>query len=200
MEPTSGTSDPSSQFDFLANSGGGSKNSSFLGSILGGKGKIIILAAGGGLALLLILLAYSLFFSTPDNAIILTRVGKQQARILQAAETGVDKARNQEARNLAVTVQLSLTGDQKPLLDALGDQNIRISTKDDEELEQQLITAEQANQFDETIIKYLKTELTSYAKNLDAAYRSTQSTKLREVLAAQYKNARFLAGESTEAQ
>lgn len=158
------------------------------------QGKLIMIGGGAFLLLLGLIIIYNLFIKTPDNAPILQTVGEQQARILQAAETGVEKSRGQEARNLAVTAELSLSGDQRPLLDALRKQNIRISTRDDPELAQELITAEQANRFDEFLMDYLSSELADYVRNLDRAYRSTESQSLRELLESQFENARFLAG------
>lgn len=205
MEPDepdkNGQDKQSDPYAFILKSGGSKIPKLPLGS-LPKTVKLGIL--GGGVIFLLIIffIAYNSFFKTPENSDLLASVGRQQANILQAAEIGEEKARGQVARNLAITTKLSLIDDQKSLKAALGGKNVSISTSDDPEITQMLTVAEQANRFDDEFLEYLHTELTSYARNLQAAYNTTTKLDkdLREVLAAQYKNAKYLAGEgATEA-
>lgn len=199
MEPNNPTTQPSGGYDFLKDSGK-SRKLPDLSAIKALPFKAKIVLFGGGLFVLFILfiIVSNLFFRAPDNSQQLAAVARQQADILQVAELGVSKARGQAARNLAVTVRLSLIGDQEPLLDALGSRNVRVSTKDDEELEQQFIVAEQGNRFDQEMLDYLQTELASYTRNLEAAFNSTEDPDLRQVLAAQYENAQFLSTEEAD--
>lgn len=198
MDPNAPAGSQPDPYANMGGQGGGGKKFSLPSINLSGKAKLPVLIGGGFLLLILIWMIIGLLSRPPENAQILTTVAEQQARILQAAEEGVDKARSQDARNLAVTVQFSLTGDQKPLLDALKGQNIRVSPKDDEDLEQELILAEQNNRFDRFVADYLEAELASYVQNLARAYESTEDPALREVLEAQYENARFLSGDTEE--
>ncbi len=197
MEPNAPSDNKSQQadpYDFILKSGGK------LSKVKNMSTTVKLAVLGGGIVLFLLVssLLYSSFFKAPDNSIILSRIGRQQAQILQAADIGVKKARSQTARNLAITTEFSLIGDQKPLLKALSDQNVRVSTKKDPQIEQKFTTAEQANRFDETLLDYFHTELTSYAGNLKTAYNTTKSKALKKVLAAQYRNARFLSGQGAE--
>lgn len=207
-EPTqpasNGQGNQSDPYAFILKEGGGGNKLSSKLTLrnFGTPVKLAILGGGAFIFLILFMVGYNTFLSTPENTPLLARVGQQQAHILQAAEMGVDKARGQAARNLAITTKLSLIDDQKALKSALGGKNVRISTSDDPQLEQKLIVAEQGNRFDEELLKYLQTELKSYADNLEAAYNTTLKTdkELREVLAAQYKNARYLSGEGVPTQ
>ncbi len=160
--------------------------------------KLVLGGAGVVIFLLITLVIYSSFIRKPDNSIQLAAVGRQQANLIQAAKIGVKDARSQEARNLAITTQLSLVGDQKPLLKALKSQNVSVSTKDDPKITQKFTLAQQSNNLDTELVDYLHTELSSYAKNIKTAYNTTKDQALRKVLADQYKNAQFLAGEHTQ--
>lgn len=207
-EPTqpanNGQGTSSDPYAFILKEGGGGNklSSKLLLKNFGAPAKLVMLGGGAFVFLILLVVGYNSFFSTPENSALLARVGQQQAHILQAAEVGVEKARGQAARNLSITTKLSLIDDQKALKSALGGKNVKVSTSDDPQLEQKLIIAEQGNRFDEELLKYLQTELKSYADNLEAAYNTTLKTdkELREVLAAQYKNARYLSGEGVPAQ
>jgi hypothetical protein len=198
--PVSSEQDKSDPYAFIMKEGGSNKLASkFSFKSFGTPAKLAMIGGGAIVFLILLSVGYNSFFSAPENSSLLSRVGRQQAHILQAAEMGVEKARSQTARNLSITTKLSLIDDQRSLKSALAGKNVRVSTSDDPELEQKLIIAEQANRFDEELLEYLQTELKSYADNLDAAYNTTLKTdkELRQVLAAQYKNARYLAGEGT---
>jgi hypothetical protein len=200
MEPNQPANDAGKQSDpyaFIMKPSGGSKLPKLPLSGLPNTVKLLLLGGGGILLLIIVFFAYKSLFSTPENSDLLASVGRQQANILQVAEIGEEKARGQAARNLAITTKLSLIDDQKSLKAAFGDKNVSVSTSDDPELEQRFTVADQANRFDDELLEYMHTELTSYARNLQAAYNTTLKTdkELREVLAAQYKNARFLAGE-----
>jgi hypothetical protein len=207
MEPNEPVKNPDKQPDpyaFIMKSNGGSSTLSKLSPFGNMSNKIKLAVMGGGVIFLLIVISivYSSLLKKPENSNVLANVGRQQAQILQAADIGTEKARGQAARNLAITTRLSLIDDQKALKAALSGKNVRYSTSKDKELEQTLIRAEQANQFDDKLLEYLHTELSSYARNLQAAYNSTekQEKDLRAVLANQYKNARYLAGESVGEQ
>lgn len=188
----------SSKYDFILDSGVKSKLPKIPSAGVPKGAKMLLLAVGGLFVLIIgIVLVSSIFFSAPYNSQLLAGIGGQQARILQAAEMGVESARSQEARNFATTIRVSLVGDQAPLLEALNQRSINASTAADPEVEERLTTAEQANRFDEELINYLQTELASYVRNLETAFNSTDDPALKEVLATQYKNAQLLVGESS---
>jgi len=174
--------------DILISNGGGNNNKKQLPK----AAKFGVIAIGLMLIIMLASFAYSLIFSAPDNAQQLVSTAKQQGKIIQAAELGVKGARSQEARNLAITTQLSLEGDQPILLNALKAQNVRVSVGDDPEVEQLLVSADQSNRLDEVLIEFLRLELNKYINSLNASFRTTTDPDLKEVLEQQYRNAEFL--------
>jgi len=167
--------------------------------------KRLVLAVGGGLGLLVVIsIVMSLVLggggAKKDQLVALAQ---QQNELIRVAEIGVEKGRNAQARQLAVTAQLSLTSEQAALQSALKTQGVKVGNKEliagkNTKTDTKLTQAEQTNRFDEVFLEHLKGELVSYQKNLKTAYDEASSKKFKDALAAQYEKAAILAGVDPE--
>lgn len=146
--------------------------------------------------IMVIFMIASSFLSGGDEAKKLQFINmvNQQKELIRVSEIGVKKARSTEAKNLAITTQLSLTSEQPELEAAAKSLGIKVkgsakNTKTDE----LLTKAEQANNFDAVFVEKLQADLLKYAKEVKIAYENNSSTKTKKSLEAQFNNAATLA-------
>jgi len=191
------------EYDFILNPGG---NPSRKGASVPGNGTqriLILVAIIGGLLVVGLFAVLSLFGGQPDNKDQLLKVAQQQQELIRVSKIGVKEARGVEARNLAMTTQLSLSTDQAPLLAALEKQKVKVAKKQldglkDAKTDKMLETATNNNRFDEEFTDYIQQQLVDYQKNLSAAYRDTVGPNLKETLKVNYEHASILIGVDPE--
>lgn len=152
----------------------------------------------GGLVLVMIifLLVSVLFGSKVSNKDQLIALAKEQNELIRVADVGVVKAKTIEAKNLATTAKLTLSSHQKPLIDTLAAQKVKLKPKQlvqgrNAETDKKLTAAEQTNRFDEVFIALLSTQLKTYQTNLKAAYDNTSNQQVKALLSDQYSQASF---------
>lgn len=193
--------DPSSmgpQYDFIMNPDQPSKRS-ILPTGGSKKTRIIIVAIGAGILLLVTLLIISLISNAgkADTEALVT-AAKQQQELIRVAEIGVDKARTQDARNIAVTTKLALQSQQTEMQAAIKTAGLNpkkvLEGTENKKTTEQLTTAEQNNRFDDEFLKVMTASLIAYQKSVKSAYDGATSKKLKTALTTQYKSANTLAG------
>lgn len=172
--------------------GGGSK-----------KGRLIIVGAGAVILILLIVLVARLISNAGkgDTSALVT-AAKQQQELIRVADIGIDKAKSQAAKNIAITTKLALESQQKEMQSAittagLNPKKVLISSKNTK-TDSTLTTAEQNNRFDEEFLNIMSTSLTEYQKTIKTAYEGATSKKLKAALTTQYKSANVLAGVASQ--
>lgn len=185
------------QYDFILNPNQNSKKFLLPGNSK--KARIIIVAAVA-IALLFVGIVIAGLINKAGQADTeaLVKAAKQQQELIRVADIGIDKARSQAAKNLAVTTKLSLESQQTEMQAAiktagLNPKKVLVSSAD-AKTDQALTTAEQNNRFDEEFLKIMTTSLTDYQKSVKAAYDGATSKKLKAALTLQYKSANTLAG------
>jgi flagellar basal body-associated protein FliL len=164
----------------------------------------IFAVVGGMLALLMVVVIFMAILSSAGKAgrDSLLATAQKQAELIRVSKLGMDRARGTGAKNLAITVNLSLQSDQKTLLAAISKQGTKIGPKElalgkKASTDTILTNAEQSNKFDEVFIKTIQDQLTDYQKSLNTAYGNTSSKKLQDVLKQQYTHAGLLAKANT---
>jgi flagellar basal body-associated protein FliL len=189
------------QYDFIFKPPGGKK------SLLPGgskKTRIIIVAVGAAILLMMALVLSSILSSPRKQAVEnLVVAAKQQNDLIRLSEVGVQKARGQQARNIAVTTKLSLQSQQGDLLAAIKSQKRKLDNKElnasrDTKADQLLTAAEQNNRFDEVFIEVMELKLKEYQRTVKTAYDSVSSPGLRAALTEQFNSANTLAGVAAE--
>ena len=189
-------------YEFITNPGRPAKKS-LLGSVLGGnsaKGRLIIAAAGVVILLFLVVIAYS--FITSGNGKLkqdYQSLAQQQAEIIRVSEIGVSKAKQTEAKNLAVTTKYTLTSQQPAILSLAKKAGAKTDAKTlilgkDNQTDSLLTTADQTNQFDTVFIKTLQTKLQKYQQALKKIYDASSKTATKDILTKDYDAVTSLIG------
>jgi hypothetical protein len=165
------------------------------------KQRILVVVGGGVLLLFSMVLVFSLLSGAGSgNKEELLGVAQRQSELIRIATIGTQKARSTTAKNLAVTTYLSLTSDQKTLTSAMSPKpsTKQLALGKNAETDQLLTAAEQNNKFDEVFITEIQQELIAYQQSVKKAYDNASGNKLKQILAAEYKNASVLAGVKEE--
>lgn len=166
----------------------------------GSKKTRILIVAGGATVLLIVALIFISILGSAGKADkqSLITLAQQQTELIRVSKLGQERAKDSSAKNLAVTVGVSLQSDQTALQGILKSQHIKLSAKElaagkKQETDSLLNNAEQTNKFDAVFIQTIQLQLKNYQKTLNDTYTKTQSKKTKALLEHQYKNARLLA-------
>lgn len=154
----------------------------------------IFIFLGGIVLLLVIFTVVMTMISSAGNGEkdTLLKAAQQQAELIRVSKIGIDKARDPDTRNLAMTTNLSLQSDQVSLLAHLSTNSKQLSLGKNTKTDVALTTAEQSNRFDEVFTSTLQTELTAYQKTLKSAYDGSSNKKTKATLAEEYTHAGVL--------
>lgn len=126
---------------------------------------------------------------------------KQQTELIRISEIGNDKARQADAKNLAITTGLSVSGQQKALLSIAKKAGAKTDDKSlalgkNVETDSKLNTADQTNRFDEEFIKTVKSQLADYQQMLKKIYDQTTKKTTKDILNKDYSDISILLGKT----
>lgn len=136
--------------------------------------KITLLAV---IVLFMLVIFYSLFFGgKTTNSEQLTAIMARAQEIARVSLLSQQQSTNANTKDLATTVEISLSSQEKQLQTYLLEQKVKVDTKKlaarlNKDTDKQLATALQNNSYDQTYFSYLKTNLTSYQDALNTAYK-----------------------------
>lgn len=163
------------------------------------KGRLIIAGIGAVVLLMIVLVVTSLFSNAgkADTQAVIN-AAKQQQELIRIADIGIQKARGQQAKNLAITTKLALSSEQDDMQSAikaagLNPKKVLVGSTNPQ-TDKALTTAEQTNRFDEEFIEVMTDSLAEYQRSVKAAYDGANSKKLKAALATQYASANTLVG------
>lgn len=187
-------------YDFLTNSptpkrgfslpGGNSKNT-----------RILLVVAGLVLLLFVGIIFFSLLSSgSKTNTERLISIAAKQQELIRVSGIGISKARTADARNLAVTTELSVLSSQQQTLSLLKKQGHKLSTKDlavdkKASTDTTLTNADQNNSFDDAFLGILVTQLGDYRTNLRTTYDGSQSKSEKIILDTAFRGTALLLPE-----
>ena len=185
-------------YDFITSPGAPRR-----GGLIGdSKQKRIIIAAAGGIFLIFAaLIVFALLSSAGkgDSQAVLT-AAKQQQELIRISENATKNARSNTTKNLAVTMQLSLTSDQADLQAIAKKQGVKIGPKDlvvgNAKTDLQLTEAVQANRFDEVFTGIAHEQLLVYQASLKKLHDGAPDKASKDTLAKLFENAGILLGPS----
>ncbi len=173
----------------------------------GGNSKIgrLIIAGVGVVVLLMIALIVMSLINSGSTALKTDyqNLVSQQAEVIRISGIGATKARQSEAKNLAITTQYSLTTQQSALLALAKKAGANTDAKSlaaskDSKTDAALTSADQANQFDEVFTKTLTVELQKYQLALKKVYDATTSASTKDTLSKDYNAVDALLGKKVE--
>lgn len=196
--PPAPTGNGQANYDFIFNDNKPGKKSLIpMGG--GKKGRIIVVAAGAMIVLILIFVIIGLISNAGKaDTTSLISAAKQQQELIRVSKIGVDKAKTQAAKNIAVTTLLALESEQDDMQAAvtaagLNAKKVLVSAPN-VKTDQALNTAEQNNRFDEEFLSIMTSSLITYQKSVKTAYDGATSAKLKAALTTQFNSANTLAG------
>lgn len=171
--------------------------------IPGGNSKISrIIIAGVGVVVLIMLalIAYSFINSgsSAQRQDFQTLV-QQQAELIRISEIGVSKAKQADAKNLAVTAKYSLSSQQPQITKLAQQAGAKTDAKTlalgkEPATDAQLTSAEQTNQFDAVFIETFKSKLQKYQQLLQKIYDSSGKKSTKDILSKDYRALKDLTG------
>jgi hypothetical protein len=190
MQPDQG---PHPDYDFILNPSKQGKKSLFGGSSKKQRLLMTIIAGGIGLVLVFIVLGV-VFGGGSGSEERLNGLVQQQTELIRVAGLADKDAADANAKNLATTVELSLTSAKTKTTTALTKgggklQSKQLGAKKDADTDKALAAAKQANRFDEVFMSTMKTELTDYQSELKDFYDTTDSKSEKALLQQLYKEA-----------
>ena len=163
------------------------------------KGRIILVSAGAALLLVLVMILVAVLGGSGDayKKDLLT-AAQQQQELIRVSTIGVQKARDNTARNRAITVQLTLESDQVQLLAISKTAGLKLTTKElalgkNAKTDLLLTQAEQANRFDDAFSDELFSELAAYQGTLKKIHDATSKKASKDKLAQQFNHVTLLA-------
>lgn len=196
---------PNPSYDFITNPGTPQKKS--LIPLPGGGSKamkaLLILIVIVIIAVIAMFVSSLLGKADKELQAQLVSAIKQQQELIRISDSALKKARTAEAKNLAITTQLTLTSEQAAMKNAAKTLGVKtdgatLANSDSKKNDEELTKAEQFNKYDEVFIKMIREDLTEYAKTVQTVYKGTENKKAKEALAIQFKTAATLANYKDE--
>jgi hypothetical protein len=198
--PPAPTGNGQANYDFIFNDNKPGKKS--LIPMGGGKKSRIIVVAAAAIILLFVIIIIVGLINNAGKADTesLVSAAKQQQELIRVSKIGIDKAKTQAAKNIAITTLLALESEQDDMQAAIETAGLNakkvLVSSPNAKTDQVLTTAEQNNRFDEEFLSIMTTSLTAYQKSVKAAYDGATSNKLKAALTTQFNSANTLAGAS----
>lgn len=194
--------DGQNQYDFIFNPKQSGKKPALFGNT-SKKGRMIVVGVGALVLIMLALLITGLISNAGKaDTEALVAAAKQQQELIRVSKIGVDKARTQAAKNIAVTTLLALQSEQDEMQEAIKTAGLNpkkvLTGSANTKTDQALNAAEQNNRFDEEFLSVMTTSLTNYQKSVKAAYDGATSKKLKSALTLQFNSANALAGVASK--
>lgn len=178
-------------YDFITNPAAPQKKG-LLPGVNSKIGRLILFGAG---ALLLITLALIVMAALNSGSSALKTdyadLAQQQTELIRISGIGVTKARQAEAKNLAITTQYTLASQQPGTLALAKKAGASTDAKTlalgkDAQTDAALTSADQANQFDAEFTKILIASLRDYQKQLKKIHDATTNETTKATLSKSY--------------
>lgn len=202
--PNSGGSFNPGQYDFITNPTKPTKKT-LLPSAGSSKKQRILFAVIGFLILITVgVVFYSLLTgSSKSDYEQLVTVLQTQTEVLRIADYGANKAGGDSAKNIAAKTRSVVASHELQLQAAMTSRKMKkVTSKDlakghDIKTDQTLTSAQQNGRFDDAFIQTIRADLETYQKNLKAAYDSSSSKGIKELLNQDYQQTNLLLEDIT---
>jgi hypothetical protein len=156
----------------------------------------------GGAVLFMVVLAViiNIFSGGTSNKTSLISLAQTQNELIRVAGQGTKSAVQQTTKNLSVTVQYSVSTQQKQTLAYLANHGTAVGSKDltlkqNASTDQQFATAKVTSTFDSVFTQIMQDGLTSYAGNLKQLYNTTTNTTVKELTSTYYEQTQLLISQ-----
>lgn len=175
-------------------------------SLLGGTSlvkRILVIVAGLAVLTIAAVIVTSLLSPKDTASSQLFAIAQEQQEIIRIAEVGSTKATGNDARNLALNTQLSLTTSQQATLAYIkqhkgkADEKL-LGAKASSDTDKILTVAATNNTFDSTLIQTLHSQLVAYRTNVNTTHQKVSGENARALLAESYKAADLLIAQANK--
>ncbi len=179
---------PHNPYDFLNDAP--KQKRSMLPSGNSKKQRILIFVAGLALLLIVGVIVFSLLTgSSGGTKEDFTSLEQQQAELIRIADIGINKAKQSDTKNYAVTAKYTIISQQGPIQSMAKKAGVKVSQKQlqlgkNTKTDATLTAADQTNQFDQTFSLVYKTQLLTYRRTLERLRTEVSSKKSRDTLKA----------------
>lgn len=165
------------------------------------KGRIVIAVIGAALILIIGIIVSSILGNAGESTKndLVTAV-QQQTELIRISDIGIKDAAGAEAKNLAITTNLSLSSVQDDLQDLATKAGAKLEKRTidagkDEQTDKDLESAKQINRFDETFTEVMQEKLLAYQQTLKRIHEAAQNESSKNTLSELYNNASNLIKE-----
>jgi hypothetical protein len=166
--------------------------------------KISVLVGGAVVLMIIIALGVNLFFgskSNIDDLVSLTQTETELLRLSRQDDTLVD----QNLKNTLATTAATIESHRQTWIKFVGSRGRQLSEKElalkaSATTDLRLKTAQQSNTFDKTFSDIMRTQLTSYASQIQTAYDTAGNATEKTDLQTQYKETKLLITQWTPAK
>lgn len=164
-----------------------------------------IIGGIGILVLLIIVFVLSSMFGSKGNSesAALTAIVNQQQKIILSATASTQNAQLQATRNLATSIQFTVTGDQQQLVALLAKNNIKIKDLQklkDDQTTTTLSKASDSGVYDTVYLSIVDGQLTEYQKMMKTEYGKTKSEAVKKLLKSAFDNTTTLITQTEAAK
>lgn len=127
-------------------------------------------------------------------------LAQTQAEMIRISNQAASQATRQTTRNLATTVQYTMSTQQKQVLEILGGMGVEVAQKElalkqDATTDQRFATAKATSTYDQTYTDIIQTQLTGYATTLKSLTEIASSKKDRDRMSDYYQQTQLLISQ-----
>ncbi len=127
-------------------------------------------------------------------------LAQTQAELIRISNQAASQATRQTTRNLATTVQYTMSTQQKQVLEVLAGMGVEVAKKElalkqDATTDQKFATAKSTSTYDQTFTEIIQTELTGYANSLKALNELAATAEDRDRMGDYYQQTQLLISQ-----
>lgn len=166
----------------------------------GGSNKLLTYTIFGVVGVIILMIVVTLLL----NAFAPKKIDREQrmalaqtqTELIRVADQGSKDARQQVTKNLATTIQYTMTTQQKRIVEPLGKVGKKeLALKQKASTDQQLTSSKQTSTFDTTFTKIIGEELNTYALELKGLFDLASTDKERDLMSDLYKQTQLLIAQ-----
>lgn len=145
-----------------------------------------IIVGAATILIILIVLFSSLLSGGNSSKSNLISLAQTQTEIMRVSDKGQAGSRSQTVKNLAVTINMSVSSQQHEIIGVLGKNGVKLDEKDlklkqNGQTDQRLTAAKNTNTFDKEFTQVMQESLEAYANSLRQANGAAKSRTEQEL-------------------
>jgi hypothetical protein len=159
-----------------------------------------LIVGGAVLFMIVIALILTVFSGGGSNGVSLVGIAQSQNEIIRIADQGTRSGVQQTTRNLSVTIQYSVSTQQRQTLTYISQSGTTVGEKDltlkqNAATDQQFAAAKATSTFDLVFAQIMQDELTAYANSLKQLHGTTGNATEKNMLSTYYEQTQLLISQ-----